>query len=156
MTCARLREGHTSAESRGVGGGGVALTDQEVDGAAEDDGGDGAQGDVRQDLGQEVDGHPVVAADVLVPAAGRQAEISVNTLLLRVGSWPLSLAYDLHKELPLCDEELGGRHGAETLVGGDEEEGAHPVRATVTLSRGFSGSTMCSCCLGAPASELQN
>lgn len=56
--------GHKSTRSKGE----VALTNQEVDGAAEDDGGDGAQGDVRQDLGQEVDGHPVVAADVLMSA----------------------------------------------------------------------------------------
>lgn len=69
-------QGHKSTKSKGQ----VALTDQEVDGAAEDDGGDGAQRNVRQDLGQEVDGHPVVAADVLVPAAGHQVEISGNTL----------------------------------------------------------------------------
>ena len=34
----------------------------------------------------------------------------------------------VHKQLPLDDEELSCRHGAETLVGSDEEEGAHPVR----------------------------
>ncbi len=34
----------------------------------------------------------------------------------------------IHKQFPLDDEELSCRHGAETLVGGDEEEGAHPVR----------------------------
>lgn len=117
----------------------MALTDQEVNGAAEDDGGDGAQRDVRQDLGQEVDGDPVVAADVLMPAAGQQVEISLKSPGLGVS---LSLPYDLHKQLPLCDEELGSRHGAETLVGGDEEESAHSVketvtdRETVTLSRG--------------------
>lgn len=69
-------QGHKSTKSKGQ----VALTDQEVDGAAEDDGGDSAQRNVRQDLGQEVDGHPVVAADVLVPAAGHQVEISGKTL----------------------------------------------------------------------------
>lgn len=57
----------------------MALTDQEVNGAAEDDGGDGAQRDVRQDLGQEVDGDPVVAADVLMPAAGHKVEISLKS-----------------------------------------------------------------------------
>lgn len=125
---------HKSTESKRK----VALTDQEVDGAAEDEGGDGAQGDVGQDLGQEVDGHPVVAADVLMSAAGNQVEISVNTLPLvvsRLGR-SLSLARDLHKELSFRDEELGGRHGAETLVGGDEEQGAHPVRETVKLGSG--------------------
>lgn len=69
----------------------MALTDQEVDSAAEDDGGDGAQGDVGQDLGQEIDGHPVVAADVLMSAAENQEEISVNTLLLVVSSLGCSL-----------------------------------------------------------------
>lgn len=33
-----------------------------------------------------------------------------------------------HKQFPLNDEELSCRHGAETLVGSDEEEGTHPVR----------------------------
>lgn len=33
---------------------------------------------------------------------------------------------NLHKEFPLSDEELGSRHSTETLVGSDEEEGAHP------------------------------
>lgn len=46
----------------------------------------------------------------------------------------LSPVQDLHKELSLRDEELGGRHGAETLVDGNEEEGAHPVKETVTLA----------------------
>lgn len=42
-------------------------TDHEVRHAAEGHGGDGPQrDDVRQDLGQEVHGHPVVPADVLV------------------------------------------------------------------------------------------
>lgn len=50
----------------------------------------------------------------------------------------VSVAQDLHKEFSFRDEELGGRHGAETLVGGDEEEGAHPVRETVTLASGSS------------------
>ena len=34
---------------------------------------------------------------------------------------------NLHEEFPLCDEELRGRHAAETLVGGDEEQSAHPA-----------------------------
>lgn len=33
---------------------------------------------------------------------------------------------NLHEEFPLSDEELGCRHSTETLVGSDEEEGAHP------------------------------
>ncbi len=49
----------------------VSITDHEVDNTAEDDRGDGAQTDVRQDLRQEVDRHSVVAADVLVPVTGR-------------------------------------------------------------------------------------
>lgn len=36
------------------------------------------------------------------------------------------LMENLHKEFPLSDEELGSRHSTETLVGSDEEEGAHP------------------------------
>lgn len=35
----------------------------------------------------------------------------------------------IHKELPLDDEELSGRHSAETLVCCDEEEGTHPADA---------------------------
>lgn len=49
------------------------------------------------------------------------------------GLSPLSLRVRLdvglqyiHKQVPLDDEELRCRDGAETLVGGDEEEGAHP------------------------------
>lgn len=34
----------------------------------------------------------------------------------------------IHKQFPLNDEELSCRHSAEALVGGDEEEGTHPVR----------------------------
>lgn len=45
----------------------VVSTDHEVRHAAEDERGDGPQReDVRQDLGQEVDGHSVVTTDVLV------------------------------------------------------------------------------------------
>lgn len=45
---------------------------------------------------------------------------------------------NIHKEFPLSDEELGCRHGAETLVGGDEEEGAHPVtNRSVSLYTSF-------------------
>lgn len=34
--------------------------------------------------------------------------------------------YYIHKQLPLHDEELRCRHGAETLVDCDEEEDPHP------------------------------
>lgn len=40
------------------------------------------------------------------------------------------LIHNIHKQFPLDDEELGCRHGAETLVGGDEEESSHPARTT--------------------------
>lgn len=45
----------------------------------------------------------------------------------------LLLTVYIHKEFPLDDEELRCRHGAETLVCGDEEEGTHPVRKTETV-----------------------
>ena len=51
-------------------------TDQKVDKTTEDDRGDGAQGDVGQDLGEEVDGHSVVAADVLVSVAQKPGQKS--------------------------------------------------------------------------------
>lgn len=78
---------------------GALQPDQKVDDQAEGGRQDGAQNDeLRQDLGQEVDGDSVVATEVLV-----------------------------HEEFPLCDEELCGRHRAETLVGGDEEQSPHPA-----------------------------
>lgn len=40
-----------------------------------------------------------------------------------------SAACYIHKELPLDDEDLSCRHGAETLVCRDEEEGTHPADA---------------------------
>lgn len=47
----------------------ISPTDHEVGDAGEDDGRDGPQrDDVRQDLTQEVDGHPVVTADVFMTA----------------------------------------------------------------------------------------
>lgn len=47
---------------------------------------------------------------------------------------PVSFLTDyIHEQFPLDDEELSCRHGAETLVGSDEEEGTHPVRRTAKL-----------------------
>lgn len=55
---------------------GLLPTDQEVRHGAEDHGGDGPQGDdVRQNLRQEVDGQPVVTADVLVTERERESSI---------------------------------------------------------------------------------
>lgn len=39
----------------------------------------------------------------------------------------LPLTDYIHKEFSLNDEELCSRHGTETLVCSDEEEGTHPV-----------------------------
>ena len=51
-------------------------TDHEVRHTGEDDGGDGPQrDDVRQDLGQEVDRHSVVTADVLMTDGRQRREI---------------------------------------------------------------------------------
>lgn len=114
----------------------ISLTDHEIDNTAEDNRGNSAQGDVRQDLREEVDGHSVVATDVLVPDTRKHKQKS-NTGFHNVkvskclrARWVLHdfLTDHIHKQFPLDDEELGCRHSAETLVGGDEEEGSHPVR----------------------------
>lgn len=44
----------------------MSHTNQKVDSTTEDDGGDGAQCDVRQDLSEEVHRHSVVATDVFM------------------------------------------------------------------------------------------
>lgn len=105
-------------------------TNQKVNNRAEDDGGEGTHGDVRQDFSQEVDGDPVVAADVLVPAPDtkpHQHPCDPDTFWVK--NVKRSLSCYIHKELPLQDEELSCRHSAETLVRRDEEEGTHPADA---------------------------
>lgn len=57
----------------------VSDTDQKVDNATEDDRGDGAQSDVRQDLSEEVDRHSVVATDVLVSVARKPKHKSYSS-----------------------------------------------------------------------------
>lgn len=50
----------------------AGLTNQKVDYRAEDDGGDGAHGEVTEDFRQKVRRYPVVATDVLMPATRRR------------------------------------------------------------------------------------
>lgn len=58
----------------------IQPTYHEVGHAAEDDGGDGAQGDdVRQDLGQEVDWDSVIPADVLMAVGDNKDKKSTLT-----------------------------------------------------------------------------
>lgn len=107
---------------------GANNTDQKVDNRAEDDWGDGTHGDVRQDFSQEVDGHPIVAADVLVSVTdAKPNQHPRDPYRFWMNSINSSASCYVHKELPLDDEELGCGHGAETLVCRDEEEGTHPA-----------------------------
>lgn len=81
----------------------LSPTDHEVRHTGEDKGGDGPQrDDVRQDLGQEVDRHSVVTADVLV-TDGRQKNTSRDLLINLISRVAQEAAVQLQSETRSCE-----------------------------------------------------
>lgn len=81
----------------------LSPTDHEVRHTGENKGGDGPQrDDVRQDLGQEVDRHSVVTADVLV-TDGRQKNTSRDLLINLISRVAQEAAVQLQSLTRSCE-----------------------------------------------------
>lgn len=63
----------------------MSHTNQKVDSTTEDDGGDGAQCDVRQDLSEEVHRHSVVATDVFMSVTKKNQKTEESDKCICVG-----------------------------------------------------------------------